>query len=287
MGQHVYYSLIRTAIRREDDKEAWRLFDQLRGRSLPRPIIASTMLNRCAYLERPELAFKTWTELCTQGMLANAPCLEALIYAASKRTDYYARALGCFRELEALGLPCSLRIYNHMLQVAAKNADLATAISIWRKLLEGSDPAISPNEHSYASFLWSLASVETPEYRLSKNRPFVYGSIESAELIETAWQILDHAIAHGIPINGKILSAGLAIFSNNGCVESARRLWNEWFPKYNIQHSPFAYELMFKLFDTVRDWPRTAALWQDMQEQRQDKLLPYEGWRAMIRTAAL
>lgn len=271
-------STLLTLFKRKGEERAWELFNNLRSKTLPLPIVAATMLTRCGKRGDTERAFLVGAQLTAQGMTPNAPCSTALILAASKRKEYYKRAMELFRQMELLRLPVGLPVYNHLLYACGKVADLKTALVLWERVLTSA--SLIPNEYTCCNFLWALAAVETPSVRISK-RAFVY-DLEPRAILEAVAQVRAYMEQQGIPMSAHAASALLAIYSNHGRREEAAELfWGEACrPK-----TPYAYELMFKLYDNVGDYEAAAVVHRQLSV---DKLtVPYEGWRALIRSAAL
>lgn len=241
------------------------------------------MISQCARLENVEQAFRLHRELSAQGMTANGPVLASLIHAASKRKEYFATAVDLFRQMELLKIPIHLPVYNHMLYACAKVSDIATAMSLWRTLFSA-DSAVRPNEYSCANYLWALASVEAACSRISK-RGFTYDQVAPREIARAAQEVVDFMQENRLVINKHCVSALLAIYSNNRLREPAERLFWEGGPLRAAARSPFAFELMFKLYDNIADYQGAQKVHQELQKHALK--IPPEGWRALARTAAL
>lgn len=283
VGQNVYNQILLNLIRQKKDDKAWKVFNTLRAKILPAPTICMTMINRCAKLELVEKAFLLYRELTAQGMTPNPEVSSALIYAASKRREYYPQAVDLFRQMELLKMPISLPVYNNMLSACAKAADLKTAMSLWQTLFSNNNPQLRPNEYSCTNYIWVLASVEHQSTKISK-RAFTY-HVAPEEIVASAEQVFNFVQENGLPINNHMLSSLLAVYSNNRCVERAEHLFWTIYPDRGLTRSPFAYELMFKLYDNIK---RYEAAQRVHQQLLCDGIrIPYEGWRALARTAAI
>lgn len=279
VGHAVVHSLIVGLLKRDRDAEAWQLFDDLRSKCLPTPAVAATMIFHCGRGDQVERALVLYKELAGQGMTANARCHSALIYAASKRREYFSHAIDLFRQMELFKMRVDLRVYNNLLYGCSKVSDLPTAMSLWRAVVSQRDAALRPNEHTCCNYLLALASVETAGDKISK-RAFHY-SVSPQALKVAAQEVWEYAGAAGIAVNAHLVSAMLAVYSNHRMTREAEELfWGR-----GGERTPFAYELMFKLYDSTRNYP--AAL-RTYAQLRLDRLkLPYEGWRALARAAAL
>lgn len=277
-GQSVINSTLLTLFKRKQDEKAWELFDSLRSKTLPTPIVASTMLTRCGKLGESEKAFLTYSQLMAQGMTPNAPCSTALILAASKRKEYYGRAIELFRQMDLLQLPIELPVYNNLLYACGKVADLRTALTLWERVLTSTD--LVPNEYTCCNFLWALAAVEVPGIKLSK-RSFMY-DVKPEVIMSAVTQVRDYMKDRDIPLTAHATSALLAVYSNYGRRTEAEALF--WGDACKAK-TPYYYELMFKLYDNIKNYEAAISVHRQLAI---DKLIvPYEGWRALIRSAAL
>lgn len=277
-GQSVINSTLLTLFKRKRDETAWELFNNVRAKTLPTPIVSSTMLIRCGKLGEPEKAFRTYSQLIAQGMTPNAPCSTALILAASKRKEYYGKAMELFRQMDLLQLSIELPVYNHLLYACGKVADLGTALALWERVLTSTD--LVPNEYTCCNFLWALAAVEVSGTKLSK-RSFMY-DVKPDAIMNTVAQVRDYMADRRISMTAHTISAFLAVYSNYGRKAEAEALF--WGEACNPK-TPYYYELMFKLYDNIKDYEAASLVYQQLAI---DKLtIPYEGWRALIRSAAL
>lgn len=216
-------------------------------------------------------------------MEANPVTHAAMIYLCTRRKEFSPKALEFYGQMKLLKFPIHLRVHNYILQGCSKAADLNTAIEVWNTVAElaRTDSRYTPNEFTMSSVLWSLASVETPENKLSK-REFHY-DMPVPELIKTAEIIYRQGEAL-VPVNSHIANSYLAILANNLQVEEAEAFFNNEMIETK-RRTEYSYELMFKMYDTLKDLPKTLALKAKMHEE--GLIVPFEGWRAMIRTAAL
>ena len=262
---------------------AWEVFDELQGKTIPSGEVAGTMLMHLGKTDNVERAFLLHKRLIGAGMASNASCFEALIYAASKRKDYFPDAIDLFRQMVLLKMPIGIKVYNHLLQACAKVADLNTAMSLWRSVLDGTDPAVKPSVYTCTSYLWALSAVETPDTKIS-NRDFVY-RMPKLELVTAADEVIQYMADNAIQMSPHTASALLALYSNLRMGERAEQLFWETIPARGFERSPFAYEFMFKLYDNTRDYGGAAKV--HAQALVENIKVPYEGWRALIRCAAL
>jgi hypothetical protein len=90
----------------------------------------------------------------------------------------------------------------------------------------------------------------------------------------------------GIAQTAHTQSALLAIYSNGQKRVPAENLFWRGFATLGLPRTPYAYELMFKLYDSLEDYDSAHLVYRQMSVD-QIKKLPYEGWRALIRSAAL
>lgn len=283
-GQEIFYEMIKSTLRqRKDDISAWNLFDDLRSKALPAQHTTSLMLHRCGELENPEKAFLTFEQVTKQGMIPNIPCMVSLIYAASKRKEYYSKAMEIHRQMELLNMPIPLPVYNHLLYACGKVADLGTALKLWKKLTTSEDAARQANQYTICNFLWVLASVETMHTKLSR-RAFVY-ELDRDELDKTVMEVLKFIDERQIPRTAHLMNALLGFYSNNWKQKQAEELFWQTLPATGIARTPFTFELMFKLYDNVKNYEGACQIYNHLKEEKVS--LPYEGWRALIRSAAL
>lgn len=283
-SQAVYHDALRELFRENKDAEAWRLFDRIRLRGLPSPAICSTMIFRCGKLDQVEKAFLLHKELSHQGMTANAQVYTALICAASRRKEYYPMAIELFRQMELFKMTIGITVYDSLLYGCSKVADLHTAMGLWKTVMASPDPTLRPTIYTCTNYIWALASIEsTRGFKLSK-RDFAY-DLDCRDLVNAAEEVYVHAKEKLRPVSPQLMSAMLAIYSNNRRVQLAEELFWREHDQLAIKRSPFAYELMFKLYDNVAYYEGAVRVHQQLQ---QDKLkIPYEGWRALARCAAL
>lgn len=294
------------------------IYNILRGKTVPHPIISQRIIRFLGQRDEIEKAFKIYRELKAQGMLSNYSVMQSLLYAFSRRKEYFERALDVFRQMQVLGMPMTIHEYNNLLYGCGKTADLQTALLIWNQLSDFSKTEnetqmeiqteemketetemgmgmgkeikeerkkviIQPNSISYSSILWVLASIETRNDKISK-RSFSYDvNIEKLSLI--ANEIYNEAQSRGLVNHGSLVTAYMAVFSNHLQREEAERIFNNEFQKFNIPKAPLAYEIMFKLYDSTRCYDSMIKLKDQMHKE--NVYLTYEGWRAIIRTAAL
>ncbi len=218
------------------------------------------------------------------GLEPNPVTHAAMIYLCTREKRTFERALQFYDQMKLLKFPIHLRVHNYMLQGCSKTADLDTSIAIWNELneLAQSDSRLQPNEFTLCSVLWNFASVETPETQISK-RNFHY-EMPVPELVSTASQIYRSG-EQMMPINSHVANAYLAVLTNNLQTEAAESFFHTEMVAEQKRRTEHSYELMFKMYDTQRDLPKTLALKEKMHSE--GFVVPFEGWRAMIRTAAL
>lgn len=283
VSQTIYKVQISEALRAGDGKRAENLFLKLQHKCQPSPELTGLMLmnyGKTGFIEKGVLLYE---KAIANGMEPNPVTHAAMIYLYTREKRTFQRALEFYDQMKLLKFPIHLRVHNYMLQGCSKAADLNTAVSIWNELneLAKSDCRLRPNEFTLSSVLWSFASVETPETRLSK-REFHY-EMPVSELVSTATRIY-RAGEQLIPVNSHVANSYLAVLTNNHQVEAAEAFFHSEMidQKRRTEHS---YELMFKMYDSSRDLPKTLALKEQMHKE--GLVVPFEGWRAMIRTAAL
>ncbi|PJF19206.1 hypothetical protein PSACC_00973 [Paramicrosporidium saccamoebae] len=280
-GFAVYNLVIKNLFQNKRDTEAWAVFNELCGKCLPSPVVCATMIRHCAKLDQVEKAFALHRKLTAQGMTANPILSSVLIFAASKRKEYFPTAIDIFRKMELLKMPIDIFVYNNLLSACAKAADLNTAMSLWQNVL--TTPSLKPNVFTCTNYIWALASVETRNSKISK-RDFVYEG-SSRDLIQAVDEVRTYMQTAAIPLNSYSLSAMLAVYSNHGAQLEAEELFWEKYKELNLPHDPFSYELMFKLYDNVRNYEGAEKVYRELKER--NIKMPYEGWRALARTAAL
>jgi len=282
VGQFVVWKMIREALSKDDSHLAWSLFNGLRAKTLPAPELTSSLLMHCAKQNLSELAFKTYSELQAQGMPAHHMTHSALLCAAGKQKSYYPRAVELFREMEGTGMPLDIRVFNNMLQATAKVGDVPTALELWNRLQE--DTVLKINEITVANMLWSLAAVETEANKISK-RLFHY-DMNPADLKQAAVDVFESAQKnHGIAPNAYVMNAYLAVMSNHNFVPDAESVFHDTFKTHNLTQTPASYEIMLKMYDTQRDFPKASTLLEAAKSK--GLALGFEAWRAAVRTAAL
>jgi pentatricopeptide repeat protein len=239
------------------------------------------MIRQCAKLDQVEKAFALHEKLTAQGMTANPTLSSVLIYAASKRKEYFPKAIDIFRQMELLKMPIDIFVYNNLLSACAKAADLNTAMALWQSIL--TTPSLRPNVFTCTNYIWALASVETRSSKISK-RDFVYEGT-SLDLIQAVDEVRKYMQTSAIPLNSHSLSAMLAVYSNHGAQFKAEELFWKKYNELNLPRDPFSYELIFKLYDNVRNYEGAEKVYRDLKDR--NIKIPYEGWRALARTAAL
>lgn len=276
-GQRAYCWTIRKIFERDNAEFAWEVFDELQSKAIPSAEVANTMIMQCGKRDEVERAFLLYRRLVAMGMTTNAPCTEALIYAASKRKEYFPKAIELFRQMELLKMPVNIKVYNHLLQACSKVADLNTAMALWQSVLDSSDPTIRPTVYTCTNYLWALSAVETPSTKISK-RDFVY-QVSKDEIVRAAEEVIQYMKDNGIASADHTVSALLAIYSNLRLVEKAEKLF------WETNRTLYSYDFMFKLYDNVQSYAGAAKIYAQMVVDQ--VRAPYEAWRALIRTAAL
>lgn len=269
-------------MRSDKQTVAWDLFNRLREKILPSPEISATMIMSCGKNDYVEKAFKVYKELLAQGLTPNSHTHSALIYAGSKRKEFYPQIVDLFKEMQSLGMSIDIRVYNHLLVGCGKVADLQTALSLWDQLCSG-ETNLFPTEVTVANMLWALASVETEVDKISL-RQFHY-DMNPEELKKNAEDVYDWAVSAGLPINGYVKNAFLAVMTNHVFVERAEQIFKDLVSGSNKDALPHSYELMLKLYDSAEDYPKSQAL--ILNAQATGIKLSFEAWRAGVRTAAL
>ena len=283
VAQSIYKSFISEALKAGDNQKAENLFTIVRSRCHPSPEITGMILMNYGKTGRIEMGMKLYEEVVTSGMESNPVTHSAMVYLCTRSKKYFNNALTFYEQMSLLNFPMHLRVHNYMLQGCAKVADLDRAISIWNNLIEKSsiDPKLKPNEFSLSSILWALASVETGETKLSK-RDFHY-EMDQWDLVKIATDIYRQGTAI-IPLNSHHSNAYLAVLTDNLAVEQAEHLFHNEM-RDNCKRTEHSYELMFKMYDSLRNYEKTLELKVKMHSE--NLIVPFEGWRAMIRTAAL
>lgn len=208
----------------------------------------------------------------------------AMIFLCTRSKRHFETAVNFFDQMSLLKFPIHLRVHNYMLQGCAKVADLDRAMTIWNGLIEKSlsDPRLKPNEFSLSSILWALASVETSESKLSK-REFHY-EMDQKDLVTLATDIYRLGTSI-IQTNSHLANGYLAVLTDNRAIEQAENFFHNEMMQSNCKRTEHSYELMFKMYDGLRDFEKTRNLKAQMDSE--NLVVPFEGWRAMIRTAAL
>lgn len=229
------------------------------------------------------MGMKLYREIVASGMEPNPVTHSAMIYLCTRSKRYFESAVSFYDQMKLLNFPIHLRVHNYMIQGCAKSADLDRAMSIWNDLIEKSlsDPKLKPNEFSLSSILWALASVETSKTKLSK-RDFHF-DMDSKDLIQMATDIYRQGTAIINP-NSHLSNGYLAVLTDNMAVEKAEDFFHNEM-NGDCKRTEHSYELMFKMYDSLRDFDKTCELRTKMHSE--NLIVPFEGWRAMIRTAAL
>lgn len=242
------------------------------------------MLMNCGRHDLVEKAFKTFREIQAQGLQPHWLTHSALIYAASKRKEYYPKAVELFREMEGHRMPMDIRVYNHMLHATSKVADIATALELWNRLQESTDAKLKINDYTVANFLWTLAAVETGEDKISK-RTYHY-EMDSSELKRVAIEAFTDARKnHNIVPNTHVMNAYLAVMANHNMVEEAESIFHQEIKSFGLSPTPATFEIMLKMYDQQRNFDKTKELMEDVKKRSLS--IGAEAWRAAIRTAAL
>ena len=107
--------------------------------------------------------------------------------------------------------------------------------------------------------------------------------MDKNDLVQIATDIYRQGTAIIQP-NSHLSNGYLAVLTDNLAVEKAEHLFHNEMVD-NCKRTEHSYELMFKMYDELRDYDKTRALKVKMDSEIW--LFPFEGWRAMIRTAAL
>lgn len=227
------------------------------------------------------MGLKLYKEIVASGMEPNPVTHSAIIYLCTRSKRHFETAKSFYDQMNLLNFPIHLRVHNYMIQGCSKAADLDRAMAIWNDLIDKSmtDPKLKPNEFSLSSILWALASVETSQSKLSK-RDFHY-EMESKDLVKMATDIYRQGTSIIKP-NSHLSNGYLAVLTDNLEVEKAEDFFHNEMIGGRTEHS---YELMFKMYDSLRDLDKTIQLKSQMESEK--LVVPFEGWRAMIRTAAL
>lgn len=283
VAQTIYKFLISEALKAGDGKKSENLFEIVRSRCLPSPEIIGLILMNYGKTGRIEMGLKMYKEMVSSGMEPNPVTHSALIYLCTRSKNYFDSAVTYYDQMKLFNFPMHLRVHNYMLQGCGKVSDLDRAISIWNGLIEKSSttPFLKPNEFSLSSILWVLGSVETSETKFSK-RDFHY-EMDKKDLVQIATDIYSQGTAIIKP-NSHISNGYLAVLTDNLVVDKAENLFhNEMIGE--CKRTEHSYELMFKMYDGLRDLEKTRDLKIKMDLEK--LIVPFEGWRAMIRTAAL
>ena len=283
VAQTIYKSFISEALNANDGSKAENLFSIVKSRCIPSPELTGMILMNYGNTGRIEMGIKLYNEIVTSGMEPNPVTHSAMIYLCTRSKNYFSTAISFYDQMTLLNFPIHLRAHNYMLQGCSKVADLDRAMVIWNLLIEKSvnEPKLKPNEFSLSSILWVLASVETGETKLSK-REFHY-EMDKGDLVQMATDIYLQGTAIVKP-KSHLSNGYLAVLTDNLAVEKAEHLFhNEMMD--NCRRTEHSYELMFKMYDTLRDYDKTRELKIKMDSE--NLIVPFEGWRAMIRTAAL
>ncbi len=282
-AQTIYKAQISEALKAADGKKAENLYLKVQQKCRPSPELTGMLLMSFGKTGLIEKGILMYEKVIASGMEPNPVTHAAMIYLCTREKRTFKRALNFYDQMKLLKFPIHLRVHNYMLQGCSKVADLSTSIEIWNELneLSKSDPRLQPNEFTLSSVLWNFASVETSETQLSK-RDFHY-QMPVPELISTATQIYRSG-EQMMSVNSFIANAYLAVLTNNLQAAAAESFFHSEMvdQKCRTEHS---YELMFKLYDSLRDLPKTLELKAKMHNE--GLVVPFEGWRAMIRTAAL
>ncbi len=286
LGLQVAEAVIKAHLVEANDGAAWECFDAVRAKTIPSTVMVARMVRRCAVLNHIDKALLVYREAVTQGMVPDAVVYTSLIHAACKRRELFPYAMEIFRQMATLNMEISLAVYDALLYGCSKTANLQTAMSLWRAalVLGASSPQAKPQVSTCTNYLLALASVETTTNKISK-RPFMY-DISPGTIKEATRQVRAYAAENGIAMNAYMVSALLAIYSNNKFVAEAEELFWRGCASNPKLRSPFAYELMFKMYDSTTNYEGARTVYESFMRE-EVRVLPYEGWRALVRTAAL
>lgn len=204
----------------------------------------------------------------------------AMIYLCSRKKEHFNTAIQYYDQMKLLDFPIHLRVHNYMLQGCSKVADVDRAITLWNDLISSK---LQPNEISLSSVLWALASAEAMECKISK-RAFYY-NMKPEEISSIATDIFNQGKnSLGIPYNSHIANGYLAVLCNNLQQAAAEAFFQNGMVD-SMQRTQHSYELMFKMYDSLKQLEPAKAL--KLQMDTEGLVSPFEGWRALIRTAAL
>ncbi len=299
------YSTLMLALRRaRRSDDAHELFLAATGRAsvAPPAAVVATAIGSLAIEDCVEQAFLVHDRLRSETVaperrLEPSPAVHgALIQAASRRKEYFGRALALFQEMSALGMPIGAGVYSDMLYACSKASALTTAMALWREALGCKESP--PTRATATNYLWALAAVESPRHslRFSKHRAFFWDDVTPAQLSAAASDVVAWAEKNGIRPNAHMLVALLAVHTNHRLRGAAEDIfWTRmWGASSAMQHQPFGHEHMLLMYDRVRDYGAALEVYRhyrrvfvDEPSGRARARLPYEGWRALARTAAL
>lgn len=207
----------------------------------------------------------------------------AMIYLCTRSKRYFEKAVSFYDQMKLLNFPIHLRVHNYMLQGCGKVSDFDLTMKIWNELIDASkiDTRMTPNEFTLSSVLWALSSIETSELKLSK-RDFHY-EMDGKDLVSIATDIYKQGTCI-VKTNSHLANAYLAVLTNNLNTELAEQFFHSEMAG-DCQRTKHSYELMFKMYDSLRNMPKTLEIKSKMDQE--GLIVPFEGWRAMIRTASL
>lgn len=268
-------------------KRALRLYAMLKLRLAPLPTTCARIIIHLARSDFVEKAMLEYEEAVKLGMPKNAVTHSAMIYACSKRKGFYAKAFELLHQMDVNGMPVDLRVYNNILYACAKVSDLRTALIIWSTIQKRAenDDTFTPNVHTFSNILWSLASVETNQNKISL-RPFIH-SVTPMEIMGHAIRILHSMQSSGVPMDERIITAYLTVAANHRFREVAERVFNVEFDKYGYKRTALAYDVMFAMYDALEDYKASVALKKRLDAEGMTRGLSLDGWRSLVRTAAL
>lgn len=282
-----YDELVTTLVKTGNLQKAWQIFNQLRGplKKACTPLSASTynsFIISFGKQKQAERAFKLYREMNQDNVIPNTDTLHSLVYACSKRKDYFQECFSLVKQLEDSGFTPTIETFNWMLHSCSRVSDLQTGKLIWERITT----TMTPDSNSFTGIFWLLASIETNQNSKSTNK-ICYPSISSDDICKEAkdfYNLLDTKYPN-IPITFQLLTSYLAVFTSHLDKQTSEDIFYNVYPERYLQ-LPISFQHMFEMYDTLHDYQSALSLKQYVTSRSSIEKISFLGWRALIRTAA-
>ena len=250
IGMMAFEALIKSV---EDVKVADLVYKSLLEKCVcPSPQIVNIFIRMLTKNNYPERAFKEFVDVCRRGFQPSEETFHSLIYTTSKNKDYFPEMIDALRQMNLRDFSLNLESLDHLIYSCSKVGNLAMALEIWRGIQECS---FTPSLKSYTNLFWVLAASETKENKLSVRRKYLM-SAKLEEISATAKEVMGQLRHQGLLPDLTTMTAYLAVFCN--CLDQGTA--EEVFTNFPFEKNPSHFEMMFSLYDSLRNDKGTLDL---------------------------